>query len=412
MEESRNSVRPEGAVEGRRCRSLIQNSFDVFKIVDAEGKILFASPSVERVMGYRPEELTGTNVFEWIHPDDTKLAQEAMREVLAEGELRDYLEVRDRNRDGTYRVIEVAARNLLHDPAVRGIVLNYRDITERRHWEDALRESEARYQMAFQSSPDSITISFLSTGVFLEVNEGFENITGYPRDEIIGKSALALGIWVDEEDRSTLAERLQDEAVVRDFETSFRAKNGSVVIGLLSATVIELHGTPCMLATVRDVTKQKRAEEELRKTTEQLQREHRELTEKNIALKQILDHIEDDKTAYRHEVAANVENLLRPIITRLEQKDGRLTPSEVDILESRLNTIIKEDIDQFQNNLAKLTPRELDICELIQKGKTSKEIADDLGLSPETIHKHRQAIRRKLQIDHRGINLSSYLRSR
>jgi DNA-binding NarL/FixJ family response regulator len=167
-----------------------------------------------------------------------------------------------------------------------------------------------------------------------------------------------------------------------------------------------------MLATVRDVTKQKRAEEELRKTTEQLQREHRELTEKNIALKQILDHIEDDKTAYRHEVAANVENLLRPIITRLEQKDGRLTASEVDILESRLNTIIKEDIDQFQNNLAKLTPRELDICELIQKGKTSKEIADDLGLSPETIHKHRQAIRRKLQIDHRGINLSSYLRSR
>jgi PAS domain S-box-containing protein len=412
MEESRNSVRSEGAVEGRRCRSLIQNSFDVFKIVDAEGKILFASPSVERVMGYRPDELVGTNVFEWIHPDDAKLAQEAMREVLAEGELRDFLEVRDRNRDGTYRVIEVAARNLLHDPAVRGIVLNYRDITERKHWEDALRESEARYQMAFRSSPDSITISFLSTGVFLEVNEGFQNITGYSHDEIIGKSALALGIWVDEDARSTLAERLQDEAVVRNFETTFRAKDGSVVVGLMSATVIELHGTPCMLATVRDVTKQKRAEEELRKTTEQLQREHRELTEKNIALKQILDHIEDDKTAYRHEVAANVENLLRPIITRLEQKDGRLTASEVDILESRLNTIIKEDIDQFQNNLAKLTPRELDICELIQKGKTSKEIADDLGLSPETIHKHRQAIRRKLQIDHRGINLSSYLRSR
>jgi RNA polymerase sigma factor (sigma-70 family) len=77
-----------------------------------------------------------------------------------------------------------------------------------------------------------------------------------------------------------------------------------------------------------------------------------------------------------------------------------------------LNSVIKDDIDQFQNNLAKLTPRELDICELIQEGKTSKEIAESLGLSPETIHKHRQAIRRKLQIDHRGINLSSYLRSR
>jgi RNA polymerase sigma factor (sigma-70 family) len=84
----------------------------------------------------------------------------------------------------------------------------------------------------------------------------------------------------------------------------------------------------------------------------------------------------------------------------------------METLETRLNSVIKDDIDQFQNNLAKLTPRELDICELIQEGKTSKEIAESLGLSPETIHKHRQAIRRKLQIDHRGINLSSYLRSR
>jgi DNA-binding CsgD family transcriptional regulator len=205
---------------------------------------------------------------------------------------------------------------------------------------------------------------------------------------------------------------LVDQSIVRDFETSFRAQDGREIVGRLSATIIELHGTPCMLATVRDVTDQKHAEAELLRATEQLQREHKELTEKNIALKQILDHIEADKTQYRHEVAARVEDLMRPIVQRLKQHDGRLTPAELELLESRLSSIIKEDIDQFQNNLAKLTPRELDICEFIQQGKTSKEIADGLGLSTETIHKHRQAIRRKLQIDHRGINLSSYLRSR
>lgn len=412
MDESRNSVQPRSGGEGRRCRSLIKNSFDVFKIIDAEGRIIFASPSVERVMGYQPYELVGTNAFDWIHPDDVALAKEALQEVLIKGELSDFLELRDRNRDGTYRVIEVAARNLLDDPAVGGVVLNYRDVTERKQWEQALRQSEERYQKAFQLSPDSITISFVSSGVFLEVNEGFEEITGYSRDEIIGKSSLELGIWANPDDRERLAERLLDESVVRGFETTFRAKDGRDIVGRLSATIIELHGTPCMLATVRDVTAQKVAEEKLREASRQLQREHKELTEKNIALKQILDHIEEDKAAYRHEVAANVENLLRPVIEKLSEQEGNLTAGEVETLESRLSTIIKDDIDQFQNNLAKLTPRELDICELIQAGKTSKEIAEDLGLSPETIHKHRQAIRRKLQIDHRGINLSSYLRSR
>ncbi len=412
MSESRNSITPGKNVEGRRCRSLIQNSFDVFKVIDSEGKIVFASPSVERVMGYPPDELIGTSIFEWIHPDDHDLARRALEECMEHGHLKDYVELRDRNRDGTYHVIEVAARNLLDDPSVRGIALNYRDITERKHWEHALRQSEERYQKAFQSSPDSITISFLGTGVFLEVNEGFEKITGYNRDEIIGKSSIELGIWWDEADREALAVELREGGVVHSFETSFRSKTGREIIGRMSATIIELHGTPCMLATVRDVTQQKRAEEDLRRATDQLQIEHKELTDKNIAFKQILDHIEEDKSAYRHEVAANVENLLRPVITRLREGGGYLSPTELDSLEARLNTIIKDDIDQFQNNLAKLTPRELDICELIQAGNTSKEIASSLGLSPETIHKHRQAIRRKLQIDHRGINLSSYLRSR
>jgi len=412
MSEFRNSLRPEGGTDGRRCRSLIQNSFDVFEIVDSDGQLMFVSPSVERVLGYRPEDLLGSSILDHVHSDDATLAREMLAEITTESELRECVELRARGRDGVYRIIEVAGRDLSDDPVVGGIVLNYRDVTERKKWEEALRRSEERYEKAFHSSPDSITISFLSDGVFLEVNEGFEQITGYNRDDIIGKSSLELALWMDESARRRLAGLLQEHSVVRDFETSFRASDGREVVGRLSATIIELHGTPCMLATVRDVTEQKRAEAELRRATEQLQREHGELTEKNIALKQILDHIEADKTEYRHEVAARVEDLMRPLVERLKQRGGQLAPAEVEALESRLSAITSADIDQFQNNLSKLTPRELDICDLIQRGKSSKEIADDLGLSPETIHKHRQAIRRKLQIDHRGINLSSYLRSR
>jgi PAS domain S-box-containing protein len=412
MDGTRKSLPRDSGVGDRLCRSLIENSFDVFKIIDRDGIIRFASPSVKRVMGYEPSDLEGTSVFSWIHPDDVDLARAALAEVIEHGELSEYLELRDRHRDGTYRIIELAARSLLKDPSVRGVVLNYRDVTERKHWERALRQSEDRYQRAFHSSPDSITISLLSDGTFLEVNEGFERITGYSRDEILGRTSLDLGIWADPAARAEIAEILNRDGIVRDYETVFCGKDGVEVVGRLSAAIIELNGTECMLATVRDVTDQKEAEEKLRETTRQLQEDHESLREKNIALKQILDHIEEDKTAYRHELAANVETLIRPVIDRLRAMEGRLVPTDVDALQTRLDSIIKDDINQFQNNLSKLTPRELDICELIRSGKTSKEIAEELGLSPETIHKHRQAIRRKLQIDHRGINLSSYLRSR
>ena len=412
MGDSRDTIKKGAEVEGRLCRSLIENSFDVFKIIDSEGIIRFASPSVERVMGYRPSELVGTNAFDWVHPDDVDLARQALTDVVTHGELSEYLEIRDRHRDGTYRVIEVAARSLLEDPAVGGIVLNYRDVTERREWERALRQSEDRYQRAFHSSPDSITISFLSDGTFLEVNEGFERITGYTRDEILGRTSLELGIWKDPAARGEIADILRRDGIVRGYETVFCGKDGREVVGRLSATIIDLRGSMCMLATVRDVTAHKEAEDQLRQATRQLQEEHEELTEKNIALKQILDHIEEDKAAYRHELAANVENLIRPIIERLRDGQGRLSPTEIESLQTQLDKIIKDDLNQYENNYAKLTPRELDICGLIKSGKTSKEIAEELGLSPETIHKHRQAIRRKLQIDHRGINLSSYLRSR
>jgi RNA polymerase sigma factor (sigma-70 family) len=89
-----------------------------------------------------------------------------------------------------------------------------------------------------------------------------------------------------------------------------------------------------------------------------------------------------------------------------------LTPDDVDKIRVGLQRVLGEEIDDFQSNLAKLTPRELDVCELVKQGRTTKEIADELNVSSETIHKHRQAIRKKLQIDRRGLSLASYLRTR
>ena len=410
-----NSTTELGAISDRVAtpfQSLIENAFDVIKILDGEGTIVYASPSAENITGFKREELVGRNAFEFVHPDDTQQAHEVFQKLLsADGETM-RIEIRAAHKDGSWRTADMMVKNLLSHPVIRGIVVNYRDITDRKQAEEALRRSEERYHKAFSATPDAITLGYVGNGVFLEVNDGFERMTGYARDEVIGRSAIDLRLWKSDARRRELVESLRKSGRIRGFEAEFVTKTGAVLTCVVAAEIIELAGTPCMVAVTRDITEGKHAEEKLRLASEQLQSDHKALTEKNIALKQILDHLEHAKNAYRHRVAANVKDLIGPIIETLRKSGGQLKPGEIDLLEINLQRIVESDVDAHESNLSKLTARELDICELIKDGHSSKEIAETLGLSTQTVHKHRQTIRRKLQLNNKDINLAAYLRSR
>jgi len=398
-------------LDDRLFEALVRNSFDVFEIVNANGICVYASPSIERVFGYTPEEFVGRAVMELVHPDQLERARATHERILSEGVEEPFI-LTCRHKDGSWREVECVVQNRVDDPDIGGIVVNFHDITERRRWERALRESEERYQYAFRSSPDGIALSRLRDGVFLDVNESFEQITGHTREEMVGISTLALNHWKNPADRDRMREIVREQGYVRGFEATFVDRRGGEHIGLLSADIIELGGEASLLTTARDVTAEVTAMRELSETTCRLQAEHQELTEKHHALAETLDHLQRDKNKYRHELASRVDNLLRPLIRKLAAMGGRLNTEDLRLLEHRLEVISVEEVDDFQENLEKLSPRERDVCELIRGGARSREIARRLGLSPETVNKHRQAIRRKLQIDHRGINLSSYLRSR
>jgi PAS domain S-box-containing protein len=392
-------------------RALIQNAFDVMKVVDTANQTIYASPSVEAVLGYQPHELLGTNPLSFVHPDDVDQAIEALESVKQRPAIVVRVgAIRARHKDGSWRTLEVVVQNLIDNDDVRGIVMNYRDVTERLNVELELRRTHERCEKAFQNSPDSITITYLDTGEFVEANDGFERITGYTRAEVVGKTTLALGIWQDAGQRGEMVEALKREGRVRDLPVDMRIKDGSTRSCMVSAELIELDGRRCLLAVTRDMTEVRRADERLRETTEKLQRDHLELVRKNIALNEVLEHIEKEKAQYRHELCSSVENLVRPMLNRLRD-EGTLPARESDRLHETLDKVTGRHIDQFRNNVSKLTPRELDILEMIGSGRSSKQIAESLGLSSQTVHKHRQSIRRKLQIDHREINLSAYLRS-
>lgn len=131
-----------------------------------------------------------------------------------------------------------------------------------------LRESQERFSKAFNSSPMAITITSLKTGKLIEVNDTFQNVTGFSRSEAIGRSTAELGLWVSEEDRDAELSAVMREKAIRDREYRFRMRDGGEVIGLLSAELIDISGEPCALTAIQDITDRVRAEEEVQRTAE------------------------------------------------------------------------------------------------------------------------------------------------
>jgi len=129
--------------------------------------------------------------------------------------------------------------------------------------EIALRQSEEKFRLAFNTSPDSINFNRLSDGVYIDINEGFTKLTGYTREDAIGKSSMDLNIWYDPKDRQGLVKTLQKEGYVENLEARFRRKNGKIGVGLMSARVLRLNQEDVILSITRDITERKQVEDAL-----------------------------------------------------------------------------------------------------------------------------------------------------
>ncbi len=214
-----------------------------------------------------------------MHPDDRGAVEAAVKAAIEQGKpyTMDYRILRP---DGTERIVH-AHGEVTFDAARKpvrmvGIV---QDITERRRAEERLRSVERRFSLAFNAGPEPMTISDLADSTYVDVNEAFLQVTGYRREEIIGKSSLALPFWAFPKQRRALQEQLQ-KGSVRDFEITFLTKSGEPRTGNLSAEVIEVDGQPCLLAITQDITERKQAEVELKR----LNRALRTISDCNQAL--------------------------------------------------------------------------------------------------------------------------------
>lgn len=126
--------------------------------------------------------------------------------------------------------------------------------------EEALRESEEKFRLAFNASPDAVNINRMEDGLFVDINEGFTRLTGFTREDVIGNTSLEIDIWHDPADRQKLVEGLRQQGSYENLEAQFRRKDGSIGTGLMSARVLSIKGVPHIISITRDITERKQAE--------------------------------------------------------------------------------------------------------------------------------------------------------
>ena len=170
--------------------------------------------------------------------------------------------------------------------------------------ERALRSSEEILSSAFRNSPDAFSINPFPNGPYLEVNDGFTRLTGYSREETLGKTPRQMDLWVDADRREQVLVALTEGSHVRDFEFRFRTKSGKIRVGQMSASVVDLGDGPCSLVIVRDVTERKEAEEILRSSEERFRSLVRDL---HFA---VVLHYPDATVEFANAAALRLFNLL------------------------------------------------------------------------------------------------------
>src|SRR5262249_4191277 len=160
-------------------RSLTEKSGEGISLLTADGGIIYTSPTIKQIMGYEAEEILGKTIDERVHPDDLPMVTQAKQSLLEKPGQSAMIAYRARHKDGSWRWLEATGTNLLYEPNVRAIVVNFRDITDRKEAEDALRISEERFAKAFNASPQPMVIFEAPGRRIINVNEAMIRTFGW-----------------------------------------------------------------------------------------------------------------------------------------------------------------------------------------------------------------------------------------
>lgn len=394
-----------------RYRFLSEHMTDIAWITDMNLRTLYITPSVTNVLGFTPGERRRQRMEKKMTPDSMSRAQETLARMLTLEEQGKHVAEKPAtlllelyHKDGSTRWLETVVQGFHNTRGELTLIHGVsRDVTGRKRAQDELRREQIFLRSVIDSLPGVFYIAD-DLGRCLFWNNNFEEVTGFSDEEI---RKMPVRGHIVERDRQSLSDKMKQVASHEETftEAGLVCKDGTVRDYLFSTTRIDYQGRYCRMVAGIDITQQKQAQNALRRFAE-------ELEDANTALRVLMRGRNEERKAIEEKLQTNINDLVMPYLKKI----GRVIREDpykqyLSVLESNLREIVSPFMKNFLSLHKNLTPQEIQVADLIRKGKRTKEIADMLHTSASTIGTHRNNIRKKLSLKKEGVNLQSYLQS-
>jgi len=330
-----------------KFKGLLESAPDAMVIVNEEGKIILINQQTVNLFGYTKEELNNQKVeilvpgnFQDKHIQHrANYFKDPRIRVMGAG-----FELFALRKDGSQFPVEISLSPL---QTTEGILVSaaIRDITERKKSNQLLRESEEKFQKAFQSSAAGITLTRLSDSKYRDVNDAFIKLTGYTKEEIIDHTSAELGIIVDFNKREEISEQIREKGFAKNFEITIMNKPGNKLEVLGAAETIELNGEKYAITIIYDITERKRAEEQLETANKELEAFSYSVSHDLRAPLRIIDgYAEILTTEYKVKLDEEGKRVLS-VITENARKMGKLIDDLLNLSRMGRKEMIVQKVD-------------------------------------------------------------------
>lgn len=391
----------ESLKESEECyRDLVEKAGIGILIDDKEGNFKYVNEKCAEIFGYSNKAMKKQSIQSIVHPDDVTRVMIFHKQRLQGKDVPSRYEFRGVRKDGSIVYLEVDAVELKKGESIIGTLSYLRDIIERKREEKILEHDRGNLVRILDMMGEGIYI--INKQYDIEyLNPALKKEYGPVR----GKKCYEYFL-----DRKEVCPscKSQDVFAGKTFCYEWYSFKNQKTYELISTPLKNPDGSVSKLEMLRDITERKQSEEALRKSELKLQEQKLALEQKNIALREIISQVEIEKRRIEDDIQTNVSIVLSPILEMLKRDNA--TQRYANLIQHHLEELISSYGSKIKEESFKLTPREIEVCNLIKGALSNKDISHTLNISYQTVEGHRKKIRQKLGISNKHINLTSFLR--